>query len=159
MPMRPIILLPITTTLFMLAACEPDSSRQAASNDAVTVDIAGPSAQAPSINTSTSAEKPRAAPIATPQTGFAGLWAINQAACKSPPWHFTERDLTTKGEVYCSFKQIKPVADGYDIDAVCAAEGDEVAETMQLRLKNAGSTMTVSSDQTYKPIDLIRCER
>ncbi|MBY8821298.1 hypothetical protein [Sphingomonas colocasiae] len=155
--MRPTILLPITVALLMLAACEPDSSRQAASNDAVTVDIAGPSAQAPSADAS--AEKPRPAPIAVPQTGFAGLWAVDEKSCKSPPWHFTERDLTTKGEVYCSFKQIKPVADGYDINTVCAAEGDEVAETMRLRLKNAGRTMTVSSDQTYKPIDLIRCQR
>lgn len=157
--MRSTILFPITTTaLLALAACDRNPSRQEVSNDAVTVDIAGPTTQTAPADASQPAQQSRPTPIAAPQTGFAGLWAVDEKSCKSPPWHFTERDLTTKGEVYCSFKQIKPVADGYDIDTVCAAEGDEVAETMRLRLKNAGKAMTVSSDQTYKPIDLIRCQ-
>lgn len=148
-----------------LAACGPDPSRQEPSNDAVTVDIAGPSNQAaPPPNAAPPAQAPPSAPAQPAASadagrpGFAGLWAVDDAGCKSPPWRFTERDLTTKGEVYCSFKRIDPVAGGYDIAAACAAAGDEVSEVMRLRLKDAGKVMTVSSDETYKPIDLIRCK-
>lgn len=153
--MKPIVFALILPTL---AACGQDSPQPAPSNDAVTVQITEPSPQAPPIDArrQTQAPQPEAAPEAQPH--FAGLWAVDAAGCKSPPWNFTVRDLTTKGEVYCSFKRVEPVVEGYDIATLCSAAGDEVSETMRLRFKDAGNRMAVSSDQTYKPIDLIRCE-
>jgi len=147
---------PILYALPMLAltACGQDNPRQSTSSDrdaSVTVPIAQPTAKTPPIKPDGQAPEP-----AKPR--FAGLWAVDTAACKSPPWNFSERDLTTKGEVYCSFKRVDPVDKGYDIDAVCSVAGDALSETMRLRFSRAGKVMTVSSDQTYKPIDLVRCD-
>lgn len=153
--MKPIVFALILPTL---AACGQDGPQRTPSNGAVTVQITEPSTPAPPSNAQKPIQEPQPAPVAVPQARFAGLWAVDAAGCKSPPWNFTVRDLTTKGEVYCSFKRVEPVAGGYDIATLCSAAGDEVSETMRLRLKDADKRMTVSSDQTYKPIDLMRCD-
>jgi hypothetical protein len=142
--------------LLALAGCGQEETQQPSSNRSDAA-VTAPITQTPASAPPAEKAEPAPAPQSPARLRFAGLWAVDAASCKSPPWKFSEHDLTTKGEVYCSFKRVDPVAKGYDVSAVCSAEGDELSETMRLRFDDAGKIMTVSSDQTYKPIDLIRC--
>lgn len=147
------LLIPIVLAL-PLAACganPPEESPANSADDIAVADVPPPPAPAENVvaeNAPPSSERPYR---------FTGHWAVDQAACKSPPWKFTEKDLTTKGEVYCRFDKIEAVPGGYDITAACQAEGNETRETMRLRFAESAGAMLVESDQTYKGIGLIRC--
>lgn len=150
--MRIFILLALPLPLAACGANPPEDS-PANSVDNIAVADVPPPAPAPAENTA--AENPP--PPSKRPYRFTGHWAVDQAACKSPPWKFTEKDLTTKGEVYCRFDRIASVPGGYDIAAACQAEGNETRETMRLRFAESAGAMLVESDQTYKAIGLIRC--
>jgi hypothetical protein len=148
MLMRYAVIAPLA--LLALAACEKEPAAEA------------PNATPPANVTPPA--PPRPAPgitLPAPEANlrFIGRWAVDAKSCADPAWNFTERDLTTKGHVYCAFDRIKPVPGGYDIAAICQAEGDETREQMRLRFAESAKAMTVESDVTYKPIGLVWCAK
>jgi hypothetical protein len=150
MDMRQFIPIALALPLAACGANPPEESPANSIDNVVVINVAEP---APSQNRT--AEEPPV--LAERPLRFTGHWAVDQAACKSPPWKFTEKDLTTKGEVYCRFDGIQAVSGGYDIAAACQSEGNETRETMRLRFAEPAGGMTVESDETYKGIGLIRC--
>lgn len=136
----------------MLAACERNEPNNQVAKT--------PNAASPAANAIAPAEPPApgtALPKPDANLRFIGKWAVDAKSCASPPWNFTERDLTTKGHVYCAFDRINPVPGGYDIAATCQSEGDETNEQMRLRFAESAKSMTVESDITYKGIGLVWC--
>jgi hypothetical protein len=146
--MRHALVLPIA--LLTLIACERKTPDQPAPD--------APEATPPTVNATRPAPAPGTTlPKSDANLRFIGKWAADAKACASPPWNFTERDLTTKGHVYCAFDRINPVPGGYDIAVTCQSEGDETKEQMRLRFAESAKAMTVESDVTYKQIPLVWC--
>lgn len=97
---------------------------------------------------------PTATPDAEPR--FVGDWAATPALCDGGRWRFRRGSLSTAGEVSCGFSKIEEVAGGYDVQAVCSADGASAPETIKLRVGESGGPLTVQS-KTFQPITLIRC--
>lgn len=112
------------------------------------------------------AAAPAVPPTALPQPGpsdkadeplrFVGDWAASAMLCKGGRWRFRKGSLSTAGEVSCGFAKIARAPSGYDIQAVCSAEGLSAPETIKLRFTESEAAMTVAS-KTFQPITLIRC--
>lgn len=98
--------------------------------------------------------KPTAKPDIEPR--FVGDWAATPALCDGGRWRFRRGSLSTAGEVSCGFSKIEEVAGGYDVQAVCTAEGQSAPETIKLRVPEDGGPMAVQS-KTFQPITLVRC--
>jgi hypothetical protein len=97
------------------------------------------------------AEAPEGAPAR-----YVGRWAANEGLCRDGAWRFEERHLATAGEVSCDFARVTHVADGYDVQAQCLAEGSRSDEVIKIRFAEASGAMSVAS-KTFSPIALIRC--
>ncbi len=87
---------------------------------------------------------------------YVGRWAASDKLCKDGVWTFAEMDLSTAGEVHCDFSDVRDAPGGYDIDAICTAEGMRNNDTIKLRFAESAGAMLVES-KTFRPIGLIRC--
>ncbi len=77
---------------------------------------------------------------------YVGRWATDPADCADRAWRFTEEELHTPAGSVCRFTQVRPVADGYDIDARCTAEGPEQADRIRIRFAESAGAMLFESD-------------
>ncbi len=134
--MRSII---VIAALLVAAACSPAPSDNASDPPIPPGALAKPT--------------PRATPV---EARFVGDWAATPALCEGGRWRFRKGSLSTAGEVSCGFSKIEEVAGGYDVLAVCSAEGASAPETIKLRVPEMGGPMTVQS-KTFQPITLSRC--
>lgn len=134
--------------LAMLSACQKSQPEQ---NEAA-ANLAPPASNAviPSVT-------PGELPPADANLRFVGVWAAEKDLCGEGAWRFTERGLGTAGEVSCDFNRINPVPEGYDIAAMCRAEGDEVRNTLRLRFAESAKTMMVEADRILQPVGLVYC--
>lgn len=126
--------------LLVVVACSPDAPDHPA-------DPAIPPTALPQPRPSAKIEQP---------PRFLGDWAASAMLCKGGRWRFRKGSLSTAGEVSCGFSKIEPAPSGYDIQAVCSAEGLSAPETIKLRFTESEAAMTVDS-KTFQSITLIRC--
>lgn len=87
---------------------------------------------------------------------FVGRWAVDPSLCEFGAWEFTSSGVSTAGEVSCSFSQVTPVGGGYDISAVCLAEGVSSTSTIRLRFPESADGMLVDGGP-WQPIGLSEC--
>lgn len=97
-----------------------------------------------------------AAPTDGAPARFVGRWAANPQLCEGGAWRFEEKHLGTAGEVSCDFDRVTHVADGYDVEARCLAEGVTSKEVIRLRFPDEDARMRVES-KTFRPIELGKC--
>ncbi|RJF91415.1 hypothetical protein [Sphingomonas cavernae] len=134
-------------TLALLSACQKSEPSQ---NDAA-ANVSPPAANA------TVAPTPPGLPPADANLRFIGVWAAEPGLCQEGAWRFSERDLATAGEVSCDFDRINPVPGGYDIAAMCTAEGDETKNTLRVRFAESVHAMRLEADRVLQPVSLIYC--
>jgi len=126
--------------LLALAGCgQPDSS-----GDRTRANQAEPPAPA--------APEPEAAP-----PRYVGRWAAKLELCRDGAWDFQQRHLSTAGEVSCDFDRVDEAQGGYDIAAICLAEGSRAPDRIKLRFAESAGAMLVES-KTFAPVGLIRCD-
>lgn len=137
-------------TLAVLAACQKSPPEQ---NDA------GANASTPTANAvaTPAPATPGTLPPADANLRFIGTWAAEPGLCEQGAWRFSERGLKTAGEVACQFDRINPVPGGYDISAMCTAQGDETKDTLRLRFAESAGAMTVETDKVLQPVGLTWC--
>ena len=163
---------PVLIATAALAACSPAPSDNATRQTATPAASAGSPGPAPAA--ASSAAPPEAAPSLTPlpspapttATGklppadaanrYVGRWAARENLCKSGAWRFEPERLVTAGEVVCDFDHVGKVPGGYDITAMCRAEGETSKDTIKLRFAESAHAMLVQSKMW--DVGLIYCE-
>jgi hypothetical protein len=80
-----------------------------------------------------------------PVPRFVGKWAADQKSCDSAVWQFTQTTLRTPAGSSCSFDQVSEVPGGYDVKAMCTAEGPPTADTLQIRFAESAKAMLFNS--------------
>jgi hypothetical protein len=93
-----------------------------------------------------------------PLPRFVGKWAADQKSCESAPWQFTQSTLRTPAGSSCSFDQVAEVPGGYDVKAMCTAEGPPTADTLQIRFAESAKAMLFNS-KVIADTGLIFCGR
>jgi hypothetical protein len=149
--------------LAILAACNKSPS---------TGEPSGPVAGAPSgpvatgradANNSVSGGEAKAVeagalPPPGPTPRFVGNWAADQKSCDSAVWQFTQTTLRTPAGSSCSFDQVSEVPGGYDVKAMCTAEGPPTADTLQIRFAESAKAMLFNS-KVIADTGLVFCGR
>jgi hypothetical protein len=97
---------------------------------------------------------PAPAPEAPPR--YVGRWAASADLCQTGAWNFAERRLETAGEVACEFQQVTPNEGGYDIHAVCTAEGPPKPYELKLRFAQSAKALLVEGGP-FNDMGLIWC--
>lgn len=97
-------------------------------------------------------------PAPGPLPRFVGKWAADQKSCESAPWQFTQSSLRTPAGSSCSFDQVTEVPGGYDVKAMCTAEGPPAADTLQIRFAESAKAMLFNS-KVIADTGLIFCGR
>lgn len=87
---------------------------------------------------------------------FVGRWATDEAGCATRAWRFTLDRLTTPAGSTCRFSRVSTVPGGYDITAVCTAEGPPAGDTLKLRFAESAGALLFESE-TVPDAGLIRC--
>ena len=93
-----------------------------------------------------------------PVPRFVGKWAADQKSCDSAAWQFTQTTLRTPAGSSCSFGQVRPVPGGYDVMAMCTAEGPPASDTLQIRFAESAKAMLFKS-KSIADTGLIFCGR
>lgn len=75
---------------------------------------------------------------------YVGRWAVAQDDCRDPPWEFQAAQLTTQGEVGCSFDTVNMTSTGYTIAATCHAEGETTQHTLQISFAESARAMMLT---------------
>ena len=88
---------------------------------------------------------------------FVGSWAAEARLCGTTAWRFTADGLDTPAGSVCRFTDVREVAGGYDIAALCTAEAPERADTLRLRFPESAGGMLFESD-SIADAGLVRCE-
>jgi hypothetical protein len=112
-------------------------------------DRAAPGAQA-------EAPPPPVVPAPAPPARYVGRWAASADLCQTGAWNFAERRLETAGEVACEFQQVTPNEGGYDIHAVCTAEGPPKPYDLKLRFAQSAKALLLEGGP-FNDIGLIWC--
>lgn len=86
---------------------------------------------------------PPAPPDTLPPT-YVGRWAARPDLCASGAWVFTDKTLTTAGEVSCTFTQITPNETGWIAEGGCIAQAPASPATLVLNTTGAGQTRTLA---------------
>jgi hypothetical protein len=127
---------PVLIATAALAACSP------APSDNATRQTTTPAASAGSPAPPSSTGK---LPPADAANRYVGRWAARENLCKSGTWRFEPERLVTAGEVVCDFDHVGKVPGGYDIAAMCRAEGETSKDTIKLRFAESAQAMLVQS--------------
>jgi hypothetical protein len=77
--------------------------------------------------------------------------------CRDGAWTFGARSLVTAGEVSCEFKTVTPTPSGYEIAAVCRAEGPPKAARLDLTFAESARAMFVKGGPFAGETGLIWC--
>lgn len=101
------------------------------------------------------------APPPAPSAGseapfFVGRWAAADTACGHAAWSFTRTGLETPGEVSCTFEQVTRTPQGYDITAICSAEGPPRQEQIRLSYAQSARALLVEGGP-FAPVGLVAC--
>ena len=97
-----------------------------------------------------------ALPPATDAYRYIGRWAATPVLCRDGAWRFETRRLSTAGETSCKFETVAAVPTGYELPAVCEAEGTKTTQTLKLDFDDGRKVMRVAG-KTLGPVDLIYC--
>ncbi len=142
--------LPIIACLAILAACDKGPAT-GEPNGPVAGAPGGPvaSGRADANNSVSGGEATAVEAGALPQPGplprFVGKWAADQKSCETAPWQFTQSTLRTPAGSSCSFDQVTEVPGGYDVKAVCTAEGPPTPDTLEIRFAESAKAMLFTS--------------
>jgi hypothetical protein len=77
---------------------------------------------------------------------FVGRWAAKESYCADNAWRFTASALDTPAGSHCDFRKVYKVPGGYDIAAVCTAEGPPAKDEITLRFAESARAMLFESD-------------
>ncbi len=99
-----------------------------------------------------------ALPPPGPLPRFVGKWAADQKSCDSAAWQFTQSSLRTPAGSSCQFGRMNEVAGGYDVQAVCTAEGPPKPDTLKIRFAESAKAMLFSS-KVIADTGLVFCGR
>lgn len=75
---------------------------------------------------------------------YVGRWAARPDLCASGAWVFSDKTLTTAGEVSCTFTQITANETGWIAEGACIAQKPAAAATLVLNTTGAGQTRTLA---------------
>lgn len=78
------------------------------------------------------------------QPRFVGLWAATAEGCANPAWRFHADQVSTAGEVSCSFRSVRQTQTGYDIDALCTAEAPPRDYKIQIGFAESARAMMLT---------------
>ena len=134
-------------------ACQRETSNPASSGTANSLTEALPDAD---INASLEPVGPAPDTSLTMRPRFAGRWAVDEAACASAAWAFSEDGLETPAGSLCRFQDVRAVPDGYDISARCTAEAPERDDRLMIRFRESPERMRFESD-SIADADLRAC--
>lgn len=96
-------------------------------------------------------------PPSASQPRYVGLWATTAEGCAEPAWRFEERQITTLGEVGCSFNDVRQTATGYEIPATCSSEGEETSHTIQLSFAESAGVMMIADGPWQQGTSIVYC--
>jgi len=75
---------------------------------------------------------------------YVGQWATSAEGCSEPSWRFEAREVSTRGEISCTFNTVTPIENGYTIAATCFAEAPPAPYQIQLSFAESAQAMMVS---------------
>ena len=107
-------------------------------------------------SSTTTATAPDGGELLPMTPGFVGRWAADASMCSFGAWDWRADGVTTAGEVSCTFSQVTPVPGGYDISAMCLAEGVSTPSQIRVRFPESAGGMTVDGGP-WQPIGLTQC--
>lgn len=90
------------------------------------------------------------------QYRYIGRWAATAKLCETGAWDFKTRKLKTAGETSCDFKTVAGVPTGYQLEAICRADGQKTEQTINLTFNEDTRSMSVRG-KTIGPAALIYC--
>lgn len=154
--------LPAIACLALLAACNKGPATGEPNGPLATGRAETETAPADANNMVTGGEATAVVAGVLPPPGplprFVGKWAADQKSCESAPWQFTQSTLRTPAGSSCSFDQVAEVPGGYDVKAMCTAEGPPTADTLQIRFAESAKAMLFNS-KVIADTGLIFCGR
>jgi len=121
-----------------LAACGPAAERS-------------PSAVAPPRAVEEPAPEPAPA-----RPFFVGRWAARPALCADGAWVIDEHELSTAGEVHCRFERTTPIQSGFEVEAVCTAEGPPEPHRLRFAYAQSARALLVEGGP-FADAGLVRC--
>jgi hypothetical protein len=87
---------------------------------------------------------------------FVGMWAASAEGCAEPAWRFEAARVATRGEVSCAFQNVTETQAGYEIAAMCTAEGPPTPHTIQLAFAESARAM-MTSGAPWAATSLVYC--
>lgn len=101
---------------------------------------------------------PPTPPDVIPPT-YVGRWAARPGLCASGAWVFSDRSLTTAGEVSCTFTRVTANETGWIAEGACAAQAPAAPATLVLNATGAGQSrgLAVSGGPFASPQVLAAC--
>lgn len=90
------------------------------------------------------------------QYRYIGRWAATTKLCGTGAWDFKTRKLKTAGETSCDFKTVAGVPTGFQLEAICRADGQKTEQTINLTFNEDTRSMSVRG-KTIGPAALIYC--
>ncbi|MGE0739866.1 MAG: hypothetical protein AB7O98_00880 [Hyphomonadaceae bacterium] len=88
---------------------------------------------------------------------YVGSWAASAEMCRQPAWLFSARELSTLGEVSCTFDDVALTNTGYAIQATCTAQAPPERSLIQLSFAESARAMMISGGPWGAPIGLVYC--
>lgn len=83
-------------------------------------------------------------PLQSQPPSYVGRWAASPDLCAAGAWAFTDKTLTTAGEVSCAFEQVTATDTGWIAEGACTAEGLTEAAVLVLNTTRAGPARTLA---------------
>lgn len=92
--------------------------------------------------------------------GYVGRWAASADLCEAGAWVFTDKGLTTAGEVSCTFTAVTPNESGWIAEGACIAQAPAAPASLVLNTTRAGAerTLAVSGGPFKGPQVLTACD-
>jgi|GEM_PF-1386619 len=75
---------------------------------------------------------------------YIGRWAATIDQCQTGAWVFTDKGLTTAGEVSCTFSQVTPNETGWIAEGACTAQAPAAPASLVLNTTRGGGARTLA---------------
>jgi len=95
-------------------------------------------------------------PLTDVQARYVGQWATSAEGCTDPSWRFEERQVSTRGEISCTFDNVTLTENGYDIAATCFVEAPAAPYQIQLSFAESAQAM-MTSGAPWAATSLVYC--